>query len=93
MALLVDGVMCVADVKDLLTVIQDGSVTHDDVTAMDECLTPPHSSFNSSTASPCSTVTDSLGPQSPLFQEDLSPVAIEGPRTTLSSISLSVFGC
>jgi len=93
MALLVDGLMCVTDVKGLLTVIQDASVTHDDVTAMDECLTPPHSSFNSSTASPCSTVTDSLGPQSPLFQEDLSPVAIEGPLTTLSSVSRSVFGC
>jgi len=59
-------------------VMQDTSVTHDDVAVMDACLTPPHSSLNSSTGSPCSTVTDSQGPQSPLFQEDLSPVAIEG---------------
>ena len=58
--------------------MQDTSVTHDDVAAMDECLTPPYSSLNSSTGSPCSTVTDSQGPQSPLFQDDLSPVAIEG---------------
>jgi len=66
------------DVKSLLTAIQDNGVIHDDVAVMDECLTPPHSSLNSSTGSPCSTVTDSQGPQSPLFQEDLSPVAIEG---------------
>jgi len=71
-------VLYISDVKSLLTVIQDTSMTHDDVAAMDECLTPPHSSLNSSTGSPCSTVTDSQGPQSPLFQEDLSPVAIEG---------------
>jgi len=70
--------LCISDVKSLLSVIQDSSVMHDDVTAMEECLTPPHSSLNSSTGSPCSTVTDSQGPQSPLFQEDLSPVAIEG---------------
>jgi len=68
----------VSDVKSLLTAIHDHGISHDDVAAMDECLTPPHSSLNSSTGSPCSTVTDSQGPQSPLFQEDLSPVAIEG---------------
>ena len=73
----------VSDVKNLLSVIQDNaSVTgRDDVAAADECLTPPYSSLNSSTGSPCSTVTDSQGPHSPLFQDDLSPVAIEGALT------------
>ena len=64
------------DMKTLL--IHDSSMNHDDVAGVDECLTPPYSSVNSSTGSPCSTVTDSQGPQSPLFQDDLSPVAIEG---------------
>jgi len=73
--------------KNLLTVIRDNAVTHDDVAAMDDCLTPPYSSVNSSTGSPCSTVTDSQGPQSPLFQDDLSPVAIEGPAAAYSTSS------
>lgn len=68
----------VSDVKCLLTAIQDSGMSQDNPAGVDECLTPPYSSLNSSTASPCSTVTDSQGPQSPLFQEDLSPVAIEG---------------
>ena len=71
--------------KNLLTVIRDNAVTHDDMAAMDDCLTPPYSSLNSSTGSPCSTVTDSQGPQSPLFQDDLSPVAIEGPAAAYSA--------
>jgi len=71
----------------LLTAVHDNTVTHDDVAAMDECLTPPYSSVNSSTGSPCSTVTDSQGPQSPLFQDDLSPVAIEGTLAVHSTHS------
>jgi len=81
-----------SDVKSLLTAIQDNSIVqHDDVAVMDECLTPPHSSLNSSTGSPCSTVTDSQGPQSPLFQEDLSPVAIEGTVSYLMQSILLIF--
>jgi len=83
------SIVCVmSDVKSLLSVIQDSNISHDDVAAMDECLTPPHSSLNSSTGSPCSTVTDSQGPQSPLFQEDLSPVAIEGTSFVLLVLCL-----
>ena len=72
--------MMMTDTKMLLTTVGDNNVMHDDV----ECLTPPYSSVNSSTGSPCSTVTDSQGPQSPLFQDDLSPVAIEGPSAVYS---------
>jgi sterol regulatory element-binding transcription factor 1 len=59
-----------SDVKSLLAAMRDSKPTIDD---MDGCLTPPHSSMNSSTGSPCSSVSDGLGPQSPLFQDDLTP--------------------
>jgi hypothetical protein len=64
--------VCCIDVKSLLAVIRESKQAPEEMSVADECLTPPHSSINSMTGSPCSSISDSLGPQSPLFQDDLS---------------------
>ena len=65
-----------SDVKSLLAVIRNNKhAVTEEVLSGDECLTPPHSGLGSVTGSPCSSISDSLGPQSPLFQDDLSSPA------------------
>jgi len=61
-----------ADVKSLLAAIRETKRVTEEVYVTEDCLTPPHSSLNSITGSPCSSISDSLGPQSPLFQDDFS---------------------
>ena len=63
------------DVKSLLAAMHDNKqIVADDISAMDDYPTPPHSSLDSSTGSPCSSsMSDSMGPPSPLFQDNLSP--------------------
>jgi sterol regulatory element-binding transcription factor 1 len=74
-----------SDVKSLLAAMHDNKqIVADDLSAMDDCLTPPHSSVDSSTGSPCSSsMSDSMGPPSPLFQDNLSP----SDSTSLSEYS------